>query len=83
MDRKELEELKLKAGSLNSRKIIKAITSCGWTGRRGGKHPAVFKKAGYRFSITVQNKMTSGTALGIINMLLDELDERGEHDGKH
>ena len=80
MLRDELEAMRRRAGNLRTRDIVQVRERCGYVERTGGKH-RVFRKPGRR-SISVQTRMTSGTAIGIINRLIDELDDRGEGDGE-
>ena len=71
----ELKLLKTRAGNLGSQKLRDVVQRMGYVHARttGGHH--LFTKADRR-TIVIQEKMTSGTALGIINRLIRELQEQ-------
>jgi len=73
MNRSELIALRESAGNLTTRNLRDAVESRGYTFRRTrGSHHA-YTKPGAR-TLIVQEGMTAGTARGIINRLIRELE---------
>jgi hypothetical protein len=72
MTREELIRLRHGAGNLRTRGVVEILEACGYRFRRHGSDHDVYSKPGYP-SIPVQNKMTSGTAISIINLLIRQL----------
>lgn len=77
MTRDELIQLRQRAGNLKTREIVRAVQACGYAFKRHGGDHDVYSKPGYAPQI-IQTKMTSGTAIGIINRLISEQEEGAE-----
>ncbi len=74
MKKQDLVQLRQKAGSLKSKDLRDAAEDCGWIHVRtkGGHH--AFSKPGKR-TLIIQETMNRGTAVGIINALINALEE--------
>jgi predicted RNA binding protein YcfA (HicA-like mRNA interferase family) len=73
MTREELVALRQRAGNLRSQDLVDAAERCGYSHARtkGGHH--AYSKPGVR-TLIIPDKLTSGTARGIINRLIGELE---------
>ncbi|MBT5773796.1 MAG: addiction module toxin, HicA family [Dehalococcoidia bacterium] len=73
MTREELVQLRQRAGNLSAGDLRDAAEQCGWTHvRTKGSHHA-YRKAGDR-TLIISEHMNSGTARGIINVLIRALE---------
>ena len=74
MTRDELVALRRRAGNLRSRDVRDAAEQAGYRLARtsGGHHQ--YSKRGRR-TLVIPERLTSGTAIGIINRLISELND--------